>query len=220
MSATEDFQAQHRPQPQHLSFSVEALPTVSEPGADPDPDSNAATDHDGDVQFGPFVIPAPSVFYRSPSGLTAAFVNLRPIVPGHVLVVPRKVAPLLQDLNDAEYDDVWRTVRVVQRLLRECYPGSEGSGAFNVAVQDGRGAGQSVPHVHVHVLPRRSGDFPRNDDVYDALQEWAPRDDLQVSREESALQVPDDDRRVDRTLDEMASEAAAYRATALQMGLS
>ena len=35
--------------------------------------------------------------------------------------------------------------------------------------QDGETAGQSVPHVHVHCLPRRTGDFKRNDDVYDAL---------------------------------------------------
>ena len=35
--------------------------------------------------------------------------------------------------------------------------------------QDGETAGQSVPHVHVHCLPRKAGDFKRNDDVYDAL---------------------------------------------------
>jgi diadenosine tetraphosphate (Ap4A) HIT family hydrolase len=35
--------------------------------------------------------------------------------------------------------------------------------------QDGPAAGQTVPHVHVHVLPRRAGDFARNDDVYDEL---------------------------------------------------
>lgn len=38
-------------------------------------------------------------------------------------------------------------------------------------LQDGPLAGQSVPHVHVHVLPRRAGDFARNDDVYDALEQ-------------------------------------------------
>lgn len=35
--------------------------------------------------------------------------------------------------------------------------------------QDGEAAGQSVPHVHIHCLPRKPGDFPRNDDVYEAL---------------------------------------------------
>ena len=38
-------------------------------------------------------------------------------------------------------------------------------------LQDGVHAGQSVPHVHVHVLPRRPGDFKSNDDVYDAIDD-------------------------------------------------
>ena len=38
-----------------------------------------------------------------------------------------------------------------------------------LAIQDGAAAGQTVPHVHVHVLPRRPGDFEPNDEVYDAM---------------------------------------------------
>jgi bis(5'-adenosyl)-triphosphatase len=36
-------------------------------------------------------------------------------------------------------------------------------------LQDGPAAGQTVPHVHIHVLPRRPGDFEKNDEVYDEL---------------------------------------------------
>lgn len=36
-------------------------------------------------------------------------------------------------------------------------------------LQDGADAGQSIPHVHIHILPRRSGDFKRNDDIYEVL---------------------------------------------------
>jgi diadenosine tetraphosphate (Ap4A) HIT family hydrolase len=36
-------------------------------------------------------------------------------------------------------------------------------------MQDGPAAGQTVPHVHIHVLPRKPGDFEKNDDVYDEL---------------------------------------------------
>ena len=38
-------------------------------------------------------------------------------------------------------------------------------------MQDGPAAGQSVPHLHVHVLPRKAGDFANNDEVYDAIDD-------------------------------------------------
>lgn len=95
----------------------------------------------GDVMFGRFIIPSASVFYRSESSY--AFVNLRPIVPGHVLIIPQEIAPTMADLSEEAYLDMWRTVRVVQRALVQEYQAT----AFNVAVQDGRAAGQSVPHV-------------------------------------------------------------------------
>ena len=44
-----------------------------------------------------------------------------------------------------------------------------GASACTFCVQDGADAGQTVAHVHAHVLPRRPGDFERNDDIYDEL---------------------------------------------------
>ena len=163
----------------------------------------SATLTEGDILFGKFVIPKASIFYQSEKK-SAGFVNLRPIVPGHVLVVPERVVPLFDDLSPDEYTDLWLSVREVQAMLRKHY----GCSAFNVAVQDGRAAGQSVPHVHVHILPRSAGDFTRNDDIYDALQEWAPREEMQSKIE---LVVPEDGDRRDRTRQEMADEAAQYR---------
>ncbi|KAL3763741.1 hypothetical protein ACHAW5_006185 [Stephanodiscus triporus] len=72
------------------------------------------------------------------------------------------------------------------------------------------GAGQSVPHVHVHVLPRFCGDLERNDDVYDELEAWAPRD-YNASKDKSKLDVPEDSKRKDRTVEEMEAEAAMYQ---------
>ena len=46
-----------------------------------------------------------------------------------------------------------------------------GAESLTLAIQDGPAAGQSVPHVHIHCLPRRYGDFKNNDDVYDAIDE-------------------------------------------------
>eukprot|EP00587_Corethron_hystrix_P013505 CAMPEP_0113324212 /NCGR_PEP_ID=MMETSP0010_2-20120614/16880_1 /TAXON_ID=216773 ORGANISM="Corethron hystrix, Strain 308" /NCGR_SAMPLE_ID=MMETSP0010_2 /ASSEMBLY_ACC=CAM_ASM_000155 /LENGTH=200 /DNA_ID=CAMNT_0000183487 /DNA_START=177 /DNA_END=779 /DNA_ORIENTATION=+ /assembly_acc=CAM_ASM_000155 len=161
--------------------------------------------------FGLFRIPDEHIFYRSPSSLTVAFVNLRPIVPGHVLVCPQRSVDTvrLSDLTEEEYDDLWRSVRIVQKAIENFH----GCGSSNVAVQDGAGAGQSVPHVHVHVLPRKAGDFDRNDEVYDLLQEWAPTDRLAAVKKErvEGLEVPEDGERVDRTAEVMAQEAEDYK---------
>mmetsp|Transcript_15498 Transcript_15498/g.39045 ORF Transcript_15498/g.39045 Transcript_15498/m.39045 type:complete len:240 (-) Transcript_15498:289-1008(-) len=160
----------------------------------------------GDMLFGRFVIPKASIFCRSKKA--AAFVNLRPIVPGHVLIIPNKIVPHMADLEEDEYQAVWGMVRTVQKALKEAYPNTT---AFNVAVQDGRAAGQSVPHVHVHVLPRSGGDFERNDDVYDAFEAWAPTESMASTKKKTDIEVPDDADRIDRTPEIMADEAAMYR---------
>lgn len=191
------------------SLTVRAMSTTNQT-----PNNNNSNLSDGDKLFGKFVIPAASIFYQSTQNQqqsSFAFVNLRPIVQGHVLVCPTTIVPHLHELSYEEYTDLWKTVRVVQAILKETYPDTT---AFNVAVQDGAAAGQSVPHVHVHILPRAAGDFERSDDVYDALQAWAPRPELEST---VTLEVLPDEARQDRTRQQMADEAALYRqATAAQ----
>ena len=162
--------------------------------------------NDDQLKFGPFLISRDHVFYTT--SLSAAFVNLRPIVPGHVLVMPLRVVPILADLTLEEYQDLWLTVRVVQDVLKQHFQTS--CEAFNVAVQDGEAAGQSVPHVHVHLLPRKRGDYQRNDDIYNDIQNWAPRDEFRP-KELAQLDVPDDNQRRDRTSEQMKEEASIYR---------
>jgi Diadenosine tetraphosphate (Ap4A) hydrolase and other HIT family hydrolases len=182
-------------------------------------DNNTIMNGDDDTQqepqedhliFGKFKISTSQIFYKSPSDLTAAIVNLRPIVPGHVLVIPKRIVEKLSDLTNEEYDDLWRSVRVVQNVLEMHY----NAGGFNVSVQDGKVAGQSVPHVHVHILPRKKGDFERNDDVYDKLEEWAPTLELSQDKKKNQveLDVPEDEDRKDRTLEMMKNESLLYRA--------
>jgi diadenosine tetraphosphate (Ap4A) HIT family hydrolase len=108
---------------------------------------------EADRPFGRFPIPASIVFYDSPSRLTHAFVNLRPLVPGHVLVTPRRIVDRLSLLTQDERDDLWASVRVVRALVMATHAGV---GSCELGVQDGKVAGQSVPHVHVHVFPRPS----------------------------------------------------------------
>jgi bis(5'-adenosyl)-triphosphatase len=67
-----------------------------------------------------------------------------------VLVIPRRCVPTLAELTAAELTDLWESVRVVQQIVCREY----GKTDAMLGVQDGRDAGQSVAHVHVHILPR------------------------------------------------------------------
>ena len=131
-------------------------------------------------QFGRIRLASTQLFYSSDS--TVATVNLKPLCPGHVLVVPKRnvrvarraargrarqpspppspnpssslpspfQVPLLAELPEGERVDLWRSVRVVQEAVCRVH----GAAGCKIGVQDGRDAGQSVPHVHVHVLPQ------------------------------------------------------------------
>ncbi|XP_040071895.1 nitrilase and fragile histidine triad fusion protein NitFhit [Ixodes scapularis] len=116
-------------------------------------------------QFGQVTVQAAHVFYKSP--LTIAFVNKMPVLPGHVLVAPIRPALRLADLSAEEVQDLFLVVQRVQVAAEKQF----GASSSTIAVQDGPDAGRSIDHIHVHVLPRRPGDFARNDEVYVKLQE-------------------------------------------------
>ncbi|MBI5548092.1 MAG: HIT family protein [Deltaproteobacteria bacterium] len=85
-------------------------------------------------------------------GETVAFLDHRPLFPGHVLVVPREHFPTLLELPTEQMAPFFGTVRRVARVL-ELVLGCEGSFvALNNKVS------QSVPHLHAHVVPRTRGD--------------------------------------------------------------
>jgi histidine triad (HIT) family protein len=85
---------------------------------------------------------------------SVAFLDIRPLAPGHTLIIPRRHAVLLEDLPEPEATALFSVVRNVARAARE----ATGATATTVAVNNGRASGQEVPHAHVHVVPRRDGD--------------------------------------------------------------
>jgi diadenosine tetraphosphate (Ap4A) HIT family hydrolase len=85
-----------------------------------------------------------------------AFADAYPVTEGHTLVVPIRHVASLFDLQPDELADVWRLVGEVRAALAA----SHTPDAFNIGVNDGEAAGQTVGHAHVHVIPRRRGDVP------------------------------------------------------------
>ena len=84
-----------------------------------------------------------------------AFLDLNPVTPGHLLVVPREHAVGLEDLDRATSAHVWSVGHDMARALRRSSLGCEG---INVLVCDGEVAFQTVFHFHLHVIPRSTGD--------------------------------------------------------------
>ena len=116
-------------------------------------------------QFGRIVLQPSVVFFHSK--LSFAFVNRKPVLPGHVLVSPIRVVKRFCDLTEEEVMDLFVSTQKIARVIEKEY----GATSLSIAIQDGPEAGQTVEHVHVHLLPRKKGDFESNDDVYKALHE-------------------------------------------------
>ena len=77
-----------------------------------------------------------------------------PIVPGHVLIVTTRHVQKFAELTDQERQAMNHAIQLLEPALEELF-GAEG---FNFAWNEGESAGQSVPHFHLHLLPRKVGD--------------------------------------------------------------
>lgn len=94
-----------------------------------------------------------SFLYRDDA--VAAFMDIQPIHPGHLLVIPRQHGELMHHFNEMSLARVWQVVMRMNHALRSSGLPCEG---VNIFVADGEAAFQDVMHFHVHVIPRTSGD--------------------------------------------------------------
>jgi ATP adenylyltransferase len=86
----------------------------------------------------------------------AAIRDSFPVTPGHTLVIPKRVVHSLFELSDEEILDCWRLLNVERNRLEEEFSPD----GFNVGVNIGEIAGQTIPHAHIHLIPRYKGDTP------------------------------------------------------------
>lgn len=157
------------------------------------------------------------VFFKSK--LSFGLVNLKPILPGHVLVCPQRVVPRLADLHEEEVTDLFSSVRLVSTTLQRAYNAQGATVSLQVRsthispmanLKDGPVAGQSVRHVHVHVIPRKANDLPQNDEIYGRIDaDSASMADIWQRQLEARPQFTavDDESRHPRTEQVMQDEA-------------
>lgn len=83
-----------------------------------------------------------------------AFLDIKPLAPGHALVVPKRHAAKLEDARPEDRHALMDAVSLLAPLLcRET-----GAKDCTIAINNGPDAGQEVQHVHIHLVPRKAGD--------------------------------------------------------------
>jgi len=81
-----------------------------------------------------------------------AFLDAFPVAKGHALVIPKNHYEKIQDMSSDDNNDVFDTVHKVVKKIDKL------TGSTLVAIHNGKGAGQEIPHVHIHLIPRSPDD--------------------------------------------------------------
>ncbi|HEX3733501.1 MAG TPA: HIT family protein [Mycobacteriales bacterium] len=97
----------------------------------------------------------------------AAIYNIAPIVPGHSLVIPRRHIKRINELSEDEFGRYWLFARDITNFLLHAFK----TDAFDWIVQEQKAAGQTVPHLHLHIIPRVAEDFVDPGDWYPRLSQ-------------------------------------------------
>jgi diadenosine tetraphosphate (Ap4A) HIT family hydrolase len=80
--------------------------------------------------------------------------DAHPASPGHFLVIPYRHVSDYFDINDNEREELWRLVSEGKVMADEKHKPD----GYNIGINIGKWAGQSIPHLHIHVIPRYEGD--------------------------------------------------------------
>ncbi|MBK7029402.1 MAG: HIT family protein [Bacteroidales bacterium] len=96
-----------------------------------------------------------------------AIYNIAPIIRGHSLVISRRHIESVLDFTKEEQSEFLVFAAEVTRLLLKTFRGE----GFDWSVQEGKVAGQSVPHFHMHIVIRRPGDLQADEDWYGKIVE-------------------------------------------------
>ncbi|MBL9136114.1 MAG: histidine triad nucleotide-binding protein [Verrucomicrobiales bacterium] len=89
--------------------------------------------------------------------LTLAFADIHPQAPVHVLVVPKKPIPRINDASDLDQVLIGHLLLQAAKVARQL--GLDASG-YRLVINNGRDGGESVPHLHVHILGGRPMAWP------------------------------------------------------------
>ena len=97
-------------------------------------------------------LPRERILYRSSFAIVVR--DSFPVSPGHTLIIPVRHVGSLFDASQDEQAALLESISWARNDLMATH----GPGGFNIGINDGAVAGQTIPHLHVHVIPRYAGD--------------------------------------------------------------
>jgi len=145
--------------------------------------SNKTIEDMQEFKFGTSIVRGLQVFYKT--DFCFAFTNIKCVLPGHILVAPLRPVEKFTELSSNEVKDLFLSVQKVQKAIEQVH----NTNSSSIVIQDGKDAGQTIKHVHVHIIPRKSGDFLVNDDIYRKLQNEKNCSDPKRSDDEMATEA-------------------------------
>jgi histidine triad (HIT) family protein len=83
-----------------------------------------------------------------------AFLDIYPCSEGHTIVMPKKHIGLFTEMTEKDASDLFASVNIISKAVSRAF----NLDGMNIGMNVGEVAGQSVPHVHVHIIPRKRGD--------------------------------------------------------------
>jgi bis(5'-adenosyl)-triphosphatase len=107
----------------------------------------------------------PSVFYSRNNFM--AIYNIAPVLPGHSLVIPKEHLTSILDLNDKALYDFFDTAKAALRILMNAF----NTDAFDWSIQEKPEAGQTIEHLHLHIVPRIKNDLRHPGDWYPLIHQ-------------------------------------------------
>ena len=90
------------------------------------------------------------ILHETPNSIS--FMDAFPLVKGHVLVIPKNHCEKIQDMTPEENTDLFSLVHLMMSKVDSI------TGSTLIAIHNGKEAGQEIPHLHVHLVPRDSSD--------------------------------------------------------------
>lgn len=126
-----------------------------------------------------------------------AFLDINPVAPGHTVVIPKKHAATILDMDDSSIGSLFSLAKEAAAKIKA----GLACDGFNIGLNQGKAGGQAVPHVHVHIIPRFNGDnggsmhsIVRNppketiDVIYNKIKNAEPG---QEAKEEEKIELPE-----------------------------